>query len=110
MANTFLSQKEQLLNDSQRDIYNTVNKACLREINQRLFFIDGLGGYGKTFLFNVIMAKEKSNLGVVIAVASSGIAALLLNGGRTTHSRFKIPLKLTEDSVLNISMILNWRG
>jgi len=26
-------------------------------------------------------------------VASSGIAALLLNGGRTTHSRFKIPMQ-----------------
>ncbi|CAG8778301.1 8548_t:CDS:1, partial [Rhizophagus irregularis] len=38
-----------------------------------------------------------------IAVASSGIAALLLNGGRTAHSRFKIPIKLFENSTLNIS-------
>jgi hypothetical protein len=30
---------------------------------------------------------------VAVAVASSGIAALLLNGGRTTHSRFKIPVQ-----------------
>ena len=36
-------------------------------------------------------------------VASSGIAATLLPGGRTAHSRFKIPLKLDEDSTCSIS-------
>jgi len=103
MANTaFLSQKEPLLNASQRHIYDTVNRVCVKEINQRLFFIDGPGGYRNTFLLNVIIAKEKSNQGTVIAVASSGIAALLLDGGRTAHSTFKIPLQLTEDSVLNV--------
>jgi ATP-dependent DNA helicase PIF1 len=33
-----------------------------------------------------------------LAVASSGIAALLIPGGRTAHSLFKIPLKLYSDS------------
>ena len=40
---------------------------------------------------------------IAIAVASSGIAALLLSGGRTAHSRFKIPLKLDQNSTLNIN-------
>ncbi|XP_022027109.2 uncharacterized protein LOC110928403 [Helianthus annuus] len=31
-----------------------------------------------------------------------GIASLLLSGGRTAHSRFRIPLNLTEDSVCHI--------
>jgi len=31
-------------------------------------------------------------------VASSGIASLLLPGGRTAHSQFAIPLVLVEDS------------
>ena len=35
-------------------------------------------------------------------MASSGIAALLLPGGRTAHSRFKIPLNVTEDSICDI--------
>ncbi|XP_074352599.1 uncharacterized protein LOC141691739 [Apium graveolens] len=35
----------------------------------------------------------------VLPVASSGIAATLLPGGRTTHSRFHIPLKVDEYSV-----------
>ena len=51
----------------------------------------------------MILAKVRSEYGIAIAVASSGIAALLLNGGRTAHSRFKIPIKLTKDSTLDIS-------
>lgn len=35
-------------------------------------------------------------------MASSGIASLLLPGGRTAHSRFKIPINVNEDSTCNI--------
>jgi len=35
-------------------------------------------------------------------VALSGIAALLLDRGRTSHSRFKIPLSIYEDSVAGL--------
>ena len=51
----------------------------------------------------MILAKVRMDYGIAIAVASSGIAALLLTGRRTAHSRFKIPIKLTQDTVLNIS-------
>lgn len=40
---------------------------------------------------------------IVIAVASSDIAALLIPGGRTTHSRFHIPLIIHESSSCNIT-------
>jgi hypothetical protein len=40
---------------------------------------------------------------IALAIASSGIAALLLSGGRTAHSRFKIPINLHEDSTCSIS-------
>ncbi|KAL6876351.1 hypothetical protein ACP4OV_012923 [Aristida adscensionis] len=36
---------------------------------------------------------------IVLSVASSGVAALLLPGGRTAHSRFKIPLNIDETTV-----------
>ncbi|GKA71970.1 ATP-dependent DNA helicase PIF1-like protein [Tanacetum coccineum] len=39
---------------------------------------------------------------IVLAVASSGIASLLLPGGRTAHSRFVIPLELMENSTCGI--------
>lgn len=32
---------------------------------------------------------------MALAVASSGIAATLLNGGRTAHSTFKLPLNVS---------------
>jgi len=39
---------------------------------------------------------------IVLCVASSGIAALLLPGGRTAHSRFSIPLDIHEQSMCRI--------
>jgi hypothetical protein len=35
-------------------------------------------------------------------VASSGVASLLLPGGRTAHSRFKIPIVIDDASVCSI--------
>jgi len=39
----------------------------------------------------------------VLNVASSIIASLLLPGGKTTHSRFYIPILINEDSTCNIA-------
>lgn len=39
----------------------------------------------------------------MLTVASSGVAALLLPGGRTALSRFKIPCDLDDDTVCDIS-------
>nr|GEW08022.1 DNA helicase [Tanacetum cinerariifolium] len=51
----------------------------------------------KTILYTL-----KGERKIVLAVASSGIAYLLLPAGRTNHSRFKIPLDLTDTSVCAI--------
>jgi len=39
----------------------------------------------------------------VLAVASSGIASLLLLGSKTAHSTFKIPIDLHDESTCNIT-------
>jgi PIF1-like helicase/DNA helicase Pif1-like protein len=57
-----------------------------------MFMITGHGGTGKTFLYKVICSKLRSESAIVLCTASSGIAALLLPGGRTAHSMFKIPI------------------
>jgi PIF1-like helicase len=57
-----------------------------------MFFINGPGGTGKTFVESLPMAHIRSQGQVALAVASSGIASILLEGGRTSHSRFTIPL------------------
>ncbi|XP_022041030.1 uncharacterized protein LOC110943601 [Helianthus annuus] len=62
----------------------------------------GYGGTGKTFLWKTLSAAIRSKGEIVLNVAFSGIASLLLDGGRTAHSRFHIPLNLNEDSVCHI--------
>ncbi|KAG1667546.1 hypothetical protein GQR58_018393 [Nymphon striatum] len=61
----------------------------------RIFFIDAPGGTGKTFIINLLQAKVRQHKKIALVVASSGIAATLLDGGRTAHSAFKLPLDLT---------------
>jgi len=68
------------------------------------FFVDGLGGAGKTFLYNTLLATVRAEGGIALPVASSGIAALLLEGGRTAHSRFQLPVNnLSSNSNCNIT-------
>src|SRR6266542_4424516 len=98
-----LLTKKNLLNDGQKEIYNTIIDAVNEKSNQKIFFIDSPGGYGKTFLFNMMLAEIRLQNQIAIAVASSEIAALLLNGERTAYLRFKIPIPIIETSTLNIS-------
>ncbi|KAL8580060.1 hypothetical protein ACOMHN_065109 [Nucella lapillus] len=60
------------------------------------FFLDAPGGTDKTFLINLLLSKVRQRGDIAIAVASSGIAATLLTGGRTAHSTFKLPLNLAQ--------------
>ncbi len=88
------------LNPEQRAVYDNVMAA----IDYRAFFVDGLGGTGKTFLYSCLLSTVRAQGRVVVAVASSGIAALLLHGGRTAHSLFKIPVQgLNSTSTCYIS-------
>ncbi|XP_056691904.1 uncharacterized protein [Spinacia oleracea] len=61
-------------------------------------FIDGPGGTGKTFLYNALYAEIHLMGPIVLPTATSGIAAANIPSGRTTHSRFKIPID-TEASL-----------
>ncbi|XP_019186531.1 PREDICTED: uncharacterized protein LOC109181233 [Ipomoea nil] len=89
------------LTEEQRLIFNTVTQDI--ESNKGgLFFVYGYGGTGKTFLWRALPASIRSKGQIVLNVASSGIASLLLPGGRTAHSRFAIPISINEDSTCNI--------
>lgn len=95
---------EKQMNADQIKVYTEVIENVLsEESEQTLFFLDGPGGTGKTFLYNAILAKIRSEGKIALAVASSGIAAELLEGGRTAHSRFKIPIPILPTSTCNIS-------
>jgi Cdc6-like AAA superfamily ATPase len=97
------------LNAEQRDIYNLIINACNNK-EQKMIFMYGHGGTGKTFLWKTIINTLRSEGKIVLAVASSGIASLLLPSGRTTHSRFKIPIDLTDESMCHIKKIRSWQS
>ena len=87
--------------DEQHHVYDTIMSA-IDSNHGGLFFVYGYGGTGKTFIWKTLSAAIRSKGDIVLNVASSGIASLLLPGGRTAHSRFKIPINPNEDSVRNI--------
>ncbi|UYV68898.1 hypothetical protein LAZ67_6001521, partial [Cordylochernes scorpioides] len=89
----YVETQKRLLTNEQNLAYNTVTEH-VRTGNGGLLFLDAPGGTGKTFLLNLILAEIRMKHEIALAVASSGIAATLLDGGRTAHSAFKLPLNL----------------
>ena len=95
------------LKPSQRTVYDAVLAAVAHTDGKRIF-IDAPGGTGKTYTLNTIMKALRAKGHIVLAVASSGIAAILLDLGRTFHSRFKAErLHPAPNQRLNISAQTN---
>nr|GEW16047.1 hypothetical protein [Tanacetum cinerariifolium] len=67
-----------------------------------MFFVYGYGGTRKTYLYKTMSAALRSQGDIVLNVSSSSITALLLEGGRTAHSRFAIPINILKDSMYHI--------
>jgi ABC-type transport system involved in cytochrome c biogenesis ATPase subunit len=65
----------------------------------RVFFVDGPGGIGKTFLYRCLIATVHSGGLIAVSIAMSRIATSVMPSGRTTHSIFKIPIKISDGSI-----------
>lgn len=91
------------MTSEQRHVYDTVVNSVLQN-KPEPFMIDDRAGTGKTFTQNLIASRLRSEGMTVIAVASTGIAALQLPGGWTAYSMFKLPLDeaVTSGAVCNI--------
>nr|GEW40244.1 hypothetical protein [Tanacetum cinerariifolium] len=89
------------LNSDQRDAYDEILRHVDNDI-PGVFFIDGPRGTRKKFLYKAFLAKVRSRGLIALATASSGVAANNMPGGRTSHSRFKIPINLENNSLYNI--------
>uniref|UniRef100_A0A8I6YAU5 ATP-dependent DNA helicase n=1 Tax=Hordeum vulgare subsp. vulgare TaxID=112509 RepID=A0A8I6YAU5_HORVV len=95
------------------DLYTSLNieqRAGFEEIfdhvennRRQVFFVDGPGGTGKTYLYKALLAKVRSLGKIAIATTTSGIAASIMPGGRTAHSRFKILIKLMDNSICSFT-------
>ncbi|XP_049316968.1 uncharacterized protein LOC125779739 [Bactrocera dorsalis] len=100
----FVQSNIDKLNDQQNYVYQTILQG-VSDNTGGLYFLDALGGTGKTFIITLILAAIRSQKKIALALASSGIAAILLDGGRTAHSALKLPLNMqvSETPTCNIS-------
>ena len=53
-----------------------------------------LAGTGKTKVTELILKKIRGQKKIAVATATSGIASTLLTGGRTVHTKTKLPIQL----------------
>ncbi|KAL4143314.1 hypothetical protein QTP88_005660 [Uroleucon formosanum] len=87
-----------LLNEQQKYVFDTLMKVTNDETGG-IYFLDVPDGTGKTFLISLILATIRSQNKITLALASSGIAATLLEGGRTAHSALKLPLNMQSNEI-----------
>jgi ATP-dependent DNA helicase PIF1 len=74
-------------NEEQRAAYDKIISVIDTDQGE-LFFVDGPGGTGKTYLYRVLLATLRNQGKIAVATATSGVAASIMPGGRTAHSRF----------------------
>ncbi|CAM9593390.1 unnamed protein product, partial [Ectocarpus fasciculatus] len=98
-ADTIIPQ----LNSEQRTVFDAVIESVQSHAGG-IFMIDAPAGSGKTFTMTAISSDLRAKGKLVLCSASTGIAALLLPGGLTAHSTFKIPFgdDLVPGSVCNV--------
>ena len=105
-----MESKTAQMNPEQRAAFNAV-RAALDAVADghrpatNCFFLNGPAGTGKTFVYDALLASVRQHGRIALATAASGIAALLLPGGTTAHSRFKIPIDgLNAESVCGLKL------
>jgi hypothetical protein len=111
-CNPNLQQEQELaaeltvkLNPLQREAFNKIMHAVSDSTSlDRLFFLDGPGGSGKTFTYETLYHTLTGLALNVTCCASTGIAANLLPFGRTYHSTFGLGPSLNTTSVSNITI------
>ncbi|XP_076064963.1 uncharacterized protein LOC143039005 [Oratosquilla oratoria] len=94
-----VKEKLTTMNTDQRHCYDTIMERVKNSKNysNNGFFINAPGGTGKSFLLNALLDTLRSTEKIELAIASSGIAATVLHGGRTAHNMFKIPIMDHKD-------------
>ena len=89
------------LNEGQQAAFTGIVDAVESGLGQT-FFLHGPEGTGKTYVYNTLCHYLCGQGRMVVCVASSGIASLLLISGWTLYSTFKIPIDMHESSTCAI--------
>ncbi|KAI9072628.1 hypothetical protein K1719_045424 [Acacia pycnantha] len=99
---------QRLMTAEQKQVFDEIMGAVSSK-KDGFFFLHGFGGTGKTFIWNAFTASVRSNEGIILNVASSGIAATLLPSDRTAHSRLCIPIDVNEDPFVLFLINRQWQ-
>ena len=91
----------QTFNTEQKIAFNMIVDSVTHK-QGKLVFLHSAGGGGKTFVCNTIAAAVRAQGQIVLACASSGISVILLVGGHTSYSTFKIPIPSCDDTTCSI--------
>lgn len=94
------------LNQEQRIAYDILIEA-MNSGSGGIYFFYAPVRTGETFLISLLLAMIRSQDEVALALMSSGIAATLLEGGRTAYFALKLPLnmQINETPACNIAKI-----
>ena len=57
------------------------------------------GGTGKTFTISCLLSYVRAKGGIALATALSAVASKLMEGGSTLHSKLKVPINISKDSI-----------
>ncbi|KAL4626606.1 hypothetical protein ACB092_05G109200 [Castanea dentata] len=101
LSTAVLNATLQLLVLYRYEVLFAVMQAIANEIDG-FFLSTAMVELGRLDLYKAILAAVRSQEKIALAIATSGIAALLLPRGRTAHSRFYIPINIFDESTCEI--------
>lgn len=80
------------LNREQRHAFEKIVDGIDNPSSRKLFYLNGSGGSGKTYLLQTLIGFIRGRGQIVQAYAYTGIAATLMQDGTTIHSGFGLPM------------------
>ena len=96
----------QWMNPDQRRMYEAIDKDIYSDAVPgpvaRMHFLTGKAGRGKSFVVNAAISKARSLGHIVVVCGTTALCVSNIEGGRTAHSMFSIPV--TDDYII----ILEW--
>ncbi|XP_073424135.1 LOW QUALITY PROTEIN: uncharacterized protein [Dendrobates tinctorius] len=97
------AEMKETLNQEQLFAYDVITEALQNSsLIPKCFFLDGPGVSGKTYLYHLLTHHLRGQGEIVSPAATTGIASNLIQGGRTIHSLYGIPIPINETSVSRI--------
>jgi ATP-dependent DNA helicase PIF1 len=88
-----------MLTAEQRAGYGAVMTAIGSQRACNVFAVLSSAGCGKTIFANAVAATVRAAGRTAVCVAASALAAMLLLGGTTAHSRFHIPIPANDGTI-----------